>query len=348
MKKFKKLAAIVLALCMLMTVALGACGGGDTAPADSSGGSAQAQAPAAGGLDVSALSYAQDKITIEGLTDEPFELTVAEIAALDIVRDTVSGKKSSGEEVDVTVVGPYVSTLLAKYGEGKTQADFEQIRFASSDGYSIAVPSDILKTREIVLSVMNGDDPLAEDEIPLRSVVIGERSMYWARLVTHITFEGAATSTEVTSVVFLDKVLPLLDGVYNEEEGGEIVRTEDLLSAYGGLEFANSPGANVNFEAMDGLKKNETAANFLLGYIRRTGEESPQFCSPALPEGMNVDDIRYVRVGNILYLRSAEVYEEDMLKAENFEIITPDGKAVTVKGDAVKGLAAEAEIIKAA
>jgi hypothetical protein len=65
--------------------------------------------------------------------------------------------------------------------------------------------------------------------------------------------------------------------------------------------------------ASDGLIKKETADNFLLGYIKYTGEKTPQFCSPDLPEGMNVDGVVSIQTGNVIYYsldKASEILEE--------------------------------------
>jgi hypothetical protein len=83
-----------------------------------------------------------------------------------------------------------------------------------------------------------------------------------------------------------------------------------LLSKYGGM----TDGGKVFMSAFDGLKKNETIENFLKGFIKYTGDDNvPQFCSPDLPEGMNMNGIVTIRTGKFLYVslaRGLEVWDE--------------------------------------
>jgi hypothetical protein len=262
------------------------------------------------GGDPSSLSYLSSEIEIAGVEDAEFSVTVESLTQLDTVSKRAEGARSNGDIVKITAVGPTLDTFLAQYG--KKQTDFTTVRFVAEDGYSIAVPQEILEKREIVLAYMDGNTAFDRGQsAPLRAVVIGERAMYWARMVCRIEFETGASATQTDRVVFVDSALPELGaekGSYSEEEGGDIVSTIDLLSKYGGL----SEGGKVYMSASDGLKKNETIENFLKGYLKYSGEHVPQFCSPELPEGMNMNDIVSIRTGTTAYVslaRAAEVYE---------------------------------------
>jgi hypothetical protein len=263
-----------------------------------------------GPVDPSSLPYLEDEIEIKGVTDEAFKVTIGDLTKLEAVSIHAESSRSNGDIVKVTAVGPTLETFLAQYG--KKQTDFSAVRFTSLDGYSIAVPKEALEKREIVLAYMDGGKAFDKDKsAPLRAVVVGERAMYWARMVCSIEFEtGKAEQTN--KVVFLDTVLPALGadvGAYNEEDKGDAVSTVDILSKYGGLDG----GGKVYMAATDGLKKNETIENFLKGALKYTGEHVPQFCSPDLPEGMNMNDIVSIRTGDTVYFslaRGLELYGE--------------------------------------
>jgi hypothetical protein len=155
---------------------------------------------------------------------------------------------------------------------------------------------------------MNGAEPYPKEVAPLRAVVIGERAMYWARMVNRIEFETGTSDALTNKAVFLETALPGLTSEYSEEEGGDIVSAIDLLSKYGGM----TEGGKVFMSAYDGLKKNETIENFLKGYLKYTGDMIPQFCSPDLPEGMNLNGIVTIRTGTTLYVslqRGSEVWD---------------------------------------
>ncbi|MDR1291837.1 MAG: hypothetical protein LBJ91_00355 [Clostridiales Family XIII bacterium] len=256
--------------------------------------------------DPSSLSYLDKEIVISGVEDEDFTVTVRELTELESVRKKAEAMRANGDIVKTTAVGPTIDTFLAKYGKDK--AGFSSVRFSASDGYSIAVPKEVLDSREIVLSYMDGAEPYPKEVAPLRAVVIGERAMYWARMVNKIEFETGTSGSLTNKVVFLETALPGLKSEYSEEEGGDIVSTIDLLSKYGGM----TEGGKVFMAAYDGLKKNETIENFLKGYIKYTGDNIPQFCSPDLPEGMNLNGVAAIRTGTTIYVslqRGSEIWE---------------------------------------
>jgi hypothetical protein len=132
-------------------------------------------------------------------------------------------------------------------------------------------------------------------------------------MVDRIEFLSDESVSLTSKIVFLDTALPALGGTYSEEEGGDIVSTIDLLSTYGTL----GGGDKVNMQAYDGLKKTETMENFLKGFIKYTGEKTPQFCSPELPEGMNMDGIVMLRAGGVVYYSLTRAAEA--LPAREFE-----------------------------
>jgi hypothetical protein len=255
---------------------------------------------ACGSDDPSSLPYRDSEVVISGVAGEDFPVTIAELAALELVSEKAEAARSNGDIVKITAVGPTLETFLAQYG--KKQSDYSAVRFTATDGYSISVGKEILEKREIVLALMDGNKAFDKGKsAPLRAVVIGERAMYWARMVCKIEFETGTESSVTSKVVFLDTVLPSMESKYSEEEGGELVSTIDLLSEYGGL----SEGEKVYMSAFDGLQKTETIENFLKGYIKYTGENAPQFCSPDLPEGMNLNGIVTARTGSVVYFSPA-------------------------------------------
>ncbi|MDR0886040.1 MAG: hypothetical protein LBN22_06750 [Clostridiales Family XIII bacterium] len=275
--------------------------------------------------DSSSLHYLDQKITIVGVSDEDFTVTVSNLTKLDRVEKKAEATRSNGDIVKMKAVGPTLETFLAQYD--KLPTDYSSVRFTATDGYSIAIPREILERREIVLAYMDGKHAFGKDMAPLRVVVLGERAMYWARMVNKIEFETGTESLTTDKVVFLDTILPDMNSTYSEEEGGDIVSTIDLLTKYGGLD---SDG-KVYMSAYDGLKKNETIDNFLKGYIKYTGEMTPQFCSPDLPPGMNLDGIVSARVGGVIYYslnRALEVLPEKEaagVKGIGFTDIIKDG-----------------------
>jgi DMSO/TMAO reductase YedYZ molybdopterin-dependent catalytic subunit len=263
--------------------------------------------------DASSLPYLEDEVVVKGLTDEDFTVTISDLTQMEAVSKKAEGQRSNGDIVKLTAVGPTLASFVEKYGGGKPLSEFSAVRFTSLDGYSVAVPREILEKREVVLAYMDGSKKFDKGQsAPLRAVVLGERAMYWARMVCEISFETGTSATVTDKVVFLDTALPLLGetkGSYSEEEGGDIVSTIDILLKYGGMPGDGDSGAKVYMAASDGLKKNETMDNFLKGYLKYTGDLVPQFCSPDLPEGMNMNTICSIRAGTTLYASLARGLE---------------------------------------
>jgi hypothetical protein len=171
-------------------------------------------------------------------------------------------------------------------------------------------------------------------------------------MVNRIDFEQGTPAVLTSKVVFLDTALPELKGEYNVEEGGDMVSTEDLIERFGGGE------GDVLMVASDGLTKKETADHFKKGYLKYTGKKIPQFCSPDLPEGMNLDGVLSIRTGSVLYYsldRAKEVLPEmtgggqkglaftDIAKgnqfgsAASYVITGRDGRTVTLREEELLG-----------
>lgn len=243
-------------------------------------------------------AYSADTITITGLAEEEFTLTVADLAKLDLVERGASAQRSNGQKVSVDAVGPLLDTLLAQYG--KSQSDFSRVRFSANDGYSIAVAEDILDSREIVLALADGDQALPEEDQPVRVVIPGERAMYWLRQLNRIEFESGEASVPCVRMVFLSAAVQTLDSedyLYNGVTD-QAVAVNSLLDAYAG---GNSATA-VRLTAADGLVKTETVDNFRSGLLKYTGADAPRFVSEQLPEGMEIYDLTVIAYGGTSFL----------------------------------------------
>jgi len=82
---------------------------------------------------------------------------------------------SKGDVATVDAQGISLTAILKE--NGVEQKNLEGVTFSASDGYSMAVPKDILKARELyILFELNGK-PLDT----LRSAIPEERAMYWVR-----------------------------------------------------------------------------------------------------------------------------------------------------------------------
>ena len=136
-------------------------------------------------------AYAQQTITIAGLTDEPFQVSVEELASLDCVRLSATGQgKGFGGKSKAGVVdayGPTLETFLAVYGDGALPTDFRRIKFSCKDGYSIILHGENLEY-ETILCVTRGKRPLHDEQQPMRIVIPDEASGKWAYGVERIDF----------------------------------------------------------------------------------------------------------------------------------------------------------------
>ena len=137
--------------------------------------------------DISA--YGDMPITVSGLTEEEFTVTPNDLAKLDCVSESDSGKTAKAGTVNA--VGPSLSTFLAQYG--KTEADFSKIRFIASDKYSVSLSGKYLTDYDVILAVSDGNDPLPEGYRPMRLLIPGAESSMWEYAIVRIEFEPAGS-----------------------------------------------------------------------------------------------------------------------------------------------------------
>lgn len=132
--------------------------------------------------DISA--YADTPIAIAGLTEQEFNTTPGALAQLECVTQTATG--ATAKSGTVTAVGPTLNTFLAQYG--KTQTDFDRVRFIGGDAYRVVLYEEDLAEFTIYLSVAEGTNPLPAEQLPLRVLIPGADTNTWARMVTRIEF----------------------------------------------------------------------------------------------------------------------------------------------------------------
>lgn len=238
------------------------------------------------------------EILITGLQDSDYKITVGDLKKLPAVTKKARANRANGETVKVKATGPLLEDVLQQ--KGKSVKDYSTIRFTARDGYSIAVPPDVLKNREIILAYQIDGKPLDAENEPVRVVIPGERAMYWMRMLDRIDLETGAEQIPVTKVVFLEtavKTLPQENYKYFDSTD-KAIKTKDLVDSYAKTDKVK----NVFIKASDGLHKNETKSNFLGAYIKITGKEVPKFLAPHLPQGMHVRDVLYINYGETSFL----------------------------------------------
>ncbi len=285
--KLKKAIATVAAVFILTSVC--ACTSG---PGDAGSG----QQSAAGGND--------DNLTISftGLTDGDKSITLGELKKLDTVTERAEANRSNGDKVKIKATGPLLSTVLDELGIDIS--DYNTVRFNANDGYSIAIPPDILKKSDIIIAYQDGGKALPEEDGPVRSVVVGQRAMYWVRMLKSIDFESDAGVQVADRVIFLDTVLNNAQSIQGlEKESIDIngstqgcVSTSRLIAQYANIN--DNTVQNVYMNASDGLSKNEKKDNFLGKYLTISGDDAPEFNAPGLQEGMSVKGLLTVNYGD--------------------------------------------------
>lgn len=269
--KNKKAFVLLAVMATMLALIFSGCGAGNAGePADQAG--------------------ASFKVT--GLPDGDITATMSDIQALKVYEGKAEGADSEGNPVVYNIKGGYFSDLLQK--NGYSQADLAGIRIIATDGYSIEVPPDILKARDVIIAYEMDGKPLDKDNAPFRVFIPGERAMYWVRMVSEINVLAAQQSGAVTGVYIADSLYGSGDWKDYEYigENYKVLDTKKIISDYPGAK-----GDVVLMTGADGLNKNETLENFCKGVISMTGENAPEFFSSTLPSGMFVKNLAMFKYG---------------------------------------------------
>ncbi len=240
---------------------------------------------------------AEDSIIISGIEDSDIQIKLDEIKDLEAITRDVISIDSNGDKKEYTVTGALFDEVLKKYG--KSQKDITVIRLIAGDGYSIEVPNEVLKNRELILAYEINGEPLDEKTQPLRAVVPDERAMYWVRNLLQIEVIKNVEKTEISKVVFLETAVENIeqhDYTYYESVD-KAVKVNELISTFEEI----SDDKTVYLKASDGLEKNETSEIFTSGYIKVTGKETPLFLLPDLPKGMHVKEMLLFTYGKTAF-----------------------------------------------
>lgn len=129
-------------------------------------------------------TYGNTEIKIIGLTEEEFTITPNELAEMECVSKSATGKTEKSGHVNS--VGPLFEAFVAKYDKKLT--DFEKVKFIAKDNYQVLFCGDSLTDYKAVLSVANGKEPLSESMQPMRLFIPGTDSSNWVYGVIQIEF----------------------------------------------------------------------------------------------------------------------------------------------------------------
>lgn len=237
-----------------------------------------------GFTDVKEASESQ-AVTITGLSGNEIVLSGAELKSMESVERKAISINSKGEKSETTAKGVLLSSILKKYNTSIDQ--YNSMVASSSDGYSIEIPSDILHKRDIVIAYEINGDP-----VDLRIVVPDERAMYWVKFLSKLELLSEMKSSETAYAVILETAVKQLkpESYKYYDSQDKAVSIDSIIKKY----ITDTPDF-VQLVAGD-LNKNEKYSVFSRQYIKISGEESPLFIGPDLPEGMRVKNMIYAKV----------------------------------------------------
>lgn len=206
-----------------------------------------------------------EKLLITGLAEDA-EIRLEELKELASVASKASRVNRAGEEEIFDVTGVLLEDVLQTF-LNKSQQDFQAIRLVAGDGYSIEVPGEIIRSREIVLAYEINGKPLEEEQRPLRAIIPDERAMYWVFNLIEIELMQEVTKAEINRVIILETAVSVIeqrDYPFNEKVY-QAIRIKELMDRFA----KDSTADNVFIKAADGLDKNERRNTFVgEGYLK--------------------------------------------------------------------------------
>jgi len=241
-----------------------------------------------------------DYLTID-YDGQEIVISMDDILELDGIEKEVTPVPKDDEEIEARLVKGVLLEDVFREFVGISQKDPGSIRLIAGDGYSIEVPGDLLKTREIILAYEVDGRPLDSWERPLRSIVPDVFEMYWVKNLIKIEVAASRTAEEIEKVIMMESRISYIpDQEYDYYgDADRAVRISDLL-----LEYGKDP-ENVFARGVDGLEKNEKPGIFKSAFLKYTGEDSPMFLSPDLPKGMWIKEVLYFTYGSAAYFSAA-------------------------------------------
>lgn len=289
-------------------------------------------------------------ITGEG---ERVKVTMEELMKLPRVRRDCILRKSTGTEIPLSVEGPTLQEVLKHYKMDIT--NYTAMGITARDGYYALVPSEILHQKEILLAYMFNDEPIDEEEKPIRVVIPEEFGVYWVKMVSNIDFYSNITQKDIHSIKVFDAltrdIKPYMYEYYGKKDAsieiGKILQKLGEVDTKGFFTMVSS----------DGLVKNETITMVKQRYyIKTEGENAPMNIGPDFKLGMNVKHMAYftttkdavifpreiekitgtVKLGNhegiplAELLRVLEIKDNDKSR---FELVSTLGDTVVVESD---------------
>ncbi|MDR1802433.1 MAG: FMN-binding protein [Treponema sp.] len=227
-------------------------------------------------------------ITFTGLPDGR-EAVYSGAQLMDMPSVTVDAQSvnASGTVSDVRATGVLLETVLRTLGV--SQRDFESIIVTATDGYSIEYPKDVLYNRDIILAWEVNGDPQSP-----RTVVPGERAMYWVKFLSTFELKGEVKIENVYTIDILETMVAQIPG-----EDYKYYDSVDKAVPISAIfeKYIGSKADFVTLRSIDSWGKNDRYDTVAAQFIKYTGEFAPMFIGPALPEGMRLKNTLSMQIG---------------------------------------------------
>lgn len=290
----------------------------------------------------------QDSFLVKVQTGPEIRITVEELKHYPALTVETELVKSDGSKQRITARGAALRDILK--AKGTNLDDFSALKVRTRDGYSVQIPGEVLKNRQVILAYEYQGKPVTGSESPIRIIVPGEPAMYWVRSVETIELAKNAVHVSAQRVMFMDSC-GLKPSEYPFDGKKDLaLPLKDVLAVFS----VKQEGGNFIMKASDGLQKVEDMANVLSGYIKVTGDRAPEFVSPNLPAGMYVRNLLWFGTESEVIIASkksatayfkkeavslGELFKEVRMPAEDhrtYLLKGADGYTVEVQGGEIK------------
>lgn len=124
------------------------------------------------------------RLTVDGLVNEPLEMTYDEVIALTPYERLITLYCVEGWEASILWKGVRIADLFDK---ADVQSDAVTVIFHATDGYTTSLPLDTVLSRDLILAYQSNGLPLPP-EMGFPFIVVAEDKLgyKWARWVTRI------------------------------------------------------------------------------------------------------------------------------------------------------------------
>lgn len=135
--------------------------------------------------DIDISGYADREIIIEGATEEPVSVSIAELKDMECV--SVKTESTSDKIGKVKATGPLLETVLSS--KGIDIADVKKLTFYGADEYFYSLQDDYIAEHDIIMAFGLDGKPLDAENAPCRIIIPKSDSAYWIRMLERIEIE---------------------------------------------------------------------------------------------------------------------------------------------------------------